>query len=233
MDTQETTSERLEYLRGEIRAERISQGEIAELQSLAEHIDPSDTELLEWAGVEEHAQTLVDRICEALTDDGDEYALDDARTLRLKIEPDDISPLDIWSDDCYGKIESIDTYRSMRFGERVQRPSGFNGRARKLVGSVQGEYYWWQPPADVTDEHLPALQRLVESIVQEGFYSIGIELVDGHDAYRRDIVREAVWLGGIEPRQGNMFNGEPRDYYADIIREQVEEMLHQIGVVAS
>lgn len=45
---------RLEYLRGEIRAERISYGEIAELQGLAEHIDPGDVELLEWAGVPEH-----------------------------------------------------------------------------------------------------------------------------------------------------------------------------------
>ena len=45
--------DRLEYLRGEIEAERISYGEIAELQGLAEYIDPSDTVLLEWAGVPE------------------------------------------------------------------------------------------------------------------------------------------------------------------------------------
>jgi hypothetical protein len=48
--------ERLEYLRGEIKAERISYGEIAELQSLAGHIDPSDTQLLEWAGVSENGK---------------------------------------------------------------------------------------------------------------------------------------------------------------------------------
>ena len=46
-------SERLEYLRGEIRAERISWGELAELQDLAEHVAPGDMELLEWAGVPE------------------------------------------------------------------------------------------------------------------------------------------------------------------------------------
>jgi hypothetical protein len=45
--------ERLEYLRGEIKAERISYGEIAELQSLAKYIDKNDVELLEWAGVPE------------------------------------------------------------------------------------------------------------------------------------------------------------------------------------
>lgn len=48
-----TAKERLEYLRGEIRAERISYGEIAELQSLAEYIELGDVELLEWAGVPE------------------------------------------------------------------------------------------------------------------------------------------------------------------------------------
>ena len=49
-----TIQERLEYLRGEIEAERISYGEIEELQSLAEYIEPGDVLLLEWAGVPEH-----------------------------------------------------------------------------------------------------------------------------------------------------------------------------------
>jgi hypothetical protein len=51
--TRDDARARLEYLRGEIRAERISYSELAELQSLVEHIDPSDAELLEWAGVSE------------------------------------------------------------------------------------------------------------------------------------------------------------------------------------
>ena len=46
-------AERLEYLRGEIRQERISYGELAELQSLRAHIPATDTELLEAAGVPE------------------------------------------------------------------------------------------------------------------------------------------------------------------------------------
>ena len=45
--------ERLEYLRQELRAETISLGELIELQSLSEHIDKNDVELLEAAGVEE------------------------------------------------------------------------------------------------------------------------------------------------------------------------------------
>ena len=46
-------AQRLEYLRGEIEAERISYGEISELQSLTKYIEPSDVQLLEWAGVPE------------------------------------------------------------------------------------------------------------------------------------------------------------------------------------
>ncbi|NTU69224.1 hypothetical protein HGB13_00120 [bacterium] len=52
----EQIKKRLEYLRGEIKAERISYEEIAELQGLKEHIDPSDVLLLQWAGVEEHEE---------------------------------------------------------------------------------------------------------------------------------------------------------------------------------
>lgn len=44
---------RLEYLRGEIRAEQIAMSEVAELQGLAGYIEPGDVELLEWAGVSE------------------------------------------------------------------------------------------------------------------------------------------------------------------------------------
>lgn len=45
--------ERLEYLRGELRAERISYGELSELEDLAEFILEDDVELLEAAGVPE------------------------------------------------------------------------------------------------------------------------------------------------------------------------------------
>lgn len=38
---------RIEYLRGEIESERISYGEIAELETLIEYIDPSDP-IYQW-----------------------------------------------------------------------------------------------------------------------------------------------------------------------------------------
>lgn len=46
-------ADRLEYLRSQIRAECISYGEIAELESMAGHIEPGDVELLQWANVPE------------------------------------------------------------------------------------------------------------------------------------------------------------------------------------
>ena len=49
-------SARLEYLRSQLRAERISYAELYELQSLASHIAPGDVELLEAAGVPEHTE---------------------------------------------------------------------------------------------------------------------------------------------------------------------------------
>jgi len=46
-------TERLQELREELRAERISYSELAELQSYARYIDKDDVELLEAAGVAE------------------------------------------------------------------------------------------------------------------------------------------------------------------------------------
>lgn len=55
-----TIRDRLEYLRGELRAERISYGELAELQELAKYIEPGDVELLEAAGVPEASTGTTD-----------------------------------------------------------------------------------------------------------------------------------------------------------------------------
>jgi len=45
---------RLEYIREELKQERISYGELIELQSLVKYIDLTDIELLEAAGVPEN-----------------------------------------------------------------------------------------------------------------------------------------------------------------------------------
>ena len=50
----EEIKKRLEYFREELRQERISYGELLELQSLTNHIESNDVELLEAAGVPEN-----------------------------------------------------------------------------------------------------------------------------------------------------------------------------------
>ena len=51
----EAEKARLAYLRERIVNEDIAMGEIAELQGMANKVDPSDVLLLEWAGVPEEA----------------------------------------------------------------------------------------------------------------------------------------------------------------------------------
>jgi len=53
-----SVKQRLEYLRGEIRKECISYGEMVELQSLKEHIEDGDVELLQWAGLPEFEEEI-------------------------------------------------------------------------------------------------------------------------------------------------------------------------------
>jgi NAD-dependent SIR2 family protein deacetylase len=50
----EVARDRLEKIRTILRNERISYGELAELESLKEYIEPGDVELLEAAGVPEN-----------------------------------------------------------------------------------------------------------------------------------------------------------------------------------
>ncbi len=59
-----THTKRLEELRAELRAERISYSELHELQSLTQYIAADDVELLEAAGVPE--QMTPTRACEII-----------------------------------------------------------------------------------------------------------------------------------------------------------------------
>jgi hypothetical protein len=51
--TKKEIKQRLKYLKQEIEAERISYGEVAELQSLKDYIPDDDILLKEWAGIPE------------------------------------------------------------------------------------------------------------------------------------------------------------------------------------
>ena len=50
--------QRLEYLRGEIKKECISYSEILELESLKEHIEKGDVELLQWTSTPEFEEEV-------------------------------------------------------------------------------------------------------------------------------------------------------------------------------
>lgn len=58
MSRESRAKERIDYLREQVINENISYSEIAELQSLVEFIEPSDTQMLEWAGAPERAMGL-------------------------------------------------------------------------------------------------------------------------------------------------------------------------------
>ena len=53
MSREQEAKQRIEEIRVEILAERVSYGEIYDLQSLIEHIDEDDVLMLQWAGVPE------------------------------------------------------------------------------------------------------------------------------------------------------------------------------------
>jgi hypothetical protein len=56
VDKQAFIKRRLEYLRGEINAERISYSEIHELENLAEYIEEGDVLLREWKAIRQEGK---------------------------------------------------------------------------------------------------------------------------------------------------------------------------------
>ena len=131
-----------------------------------------------------------------LTDDGDTFVLPDGRTLRLSFGPDDIDPFAEYGDECYGKVEWINT----RAYGRPERPSGFDGAARKLW--TQSDCYWWQPPSEVVKmgkESTDLLAEQVRDLLAFGMKIIVLELCEGEDHYGRPIVINNASLGGVEP----------------------------------
>jgi hypothetical protein len=85
---------RLEELRAEIQSERISTGELLELQSLAPYIDKGDVELLEAAGVPETTdlfetpELIPDNVRAVFEkyDNGDELSYDEIFKLHTEVE---------------------------------------------------------------------------------------------------------------------------------------------------
>ena len=86
MKTKAQAKKRLEELRKELRAERISYSELAELQSLKDYIEEGDIELLEAAGVSENKilnnHEVTDLIYDTLFNNGDLHELLDLNEVK-------------------------------------------------------------------------------------------------------------------------------------------------------
>lgn len=129
--------------------------------------------------------------------DGSEVELADGRTLRLKLAPDEChSIMDGDDGDWFGRLEWEG--RPNDYGY-APRPSGMDGRARKI--SLRDGNVWWQPPADVTDEHLPALESDLRDILEYGYQGIIVELVENVTDSRggdHRVVVDTASLWGID-----------------------------------
>jgi hypothetical protein len=154
----------------------------------------------------------------SLSADGDTIELDDGRKLRLRIEADDTSVMD--SELFYGEFAWVE--RSRDYVHATPRPEGFDGNAEKLW-TAGGDQYWWQPPrgdyelsAKRGSKEFDEFRELIRDLMSWGFKQVGLELLDGVDAYHRPVVKEAQWLGGIDSLEGG--------YLADVLSDLLAEI---------
>lgn len=166
-----------------------------------------------WLTTEPESTFDVGDILEELTDDGDTFELSDGRTLRLRIEPDAGTTINDF--DCYGKMSkyAFDYVHDAH----APRPDGFNGNAEKIQVD-RGYWVWWQPPDDIprSSEQFSEFRRMVRDLLEIGFYQVGLELLDGTDAYGRPIVVKQEWLGGVDSIE--------EDHLADILSDMLAEL---------
>lgn len=157
----------------------------------------------------------LDAIARELNYDRDEYELDDGRVIRFRVEQDSSDVMDMWTDDAYGKIAPVETHRYSDY--EAPRPDGFNGRARKI--SLRDESYWWQPPADVPDEQIAKWYQTARQLLEEGFYSFGVELRDEDGS-----VIDDEWMGGVEPSALG-WDADAHDYRRDLLGDLLIELM--------
>ena len=133
------------------------------------------------------------------------------QTFRVCVEPDtDHSLFD--DGDWYGTLQWVTVDRDT--GRPSPRPTGFDGRARKLQ-SGSGDAVWWQPPADVADDDIPALGRTIVDLLEFGYVGVIVEQLDGTDAYGVPIVVATASLWGI----GGLDDESAVDIISDLLTE--------------
>ena len=126
-------------------------------------------------------------------------ALADGRTLVMVVVIDDANPMDDMDEGTWtGRVEFGTRDRTTGYDVR---PDGMDGRARKL--QTRGDDpIWWQVPADVPDDAIPAMARNIVDLLECGYIAVGVKLreavTDSIGGAHTVTVREA-WMGGIEP----------------------------------
>lgn len=156
--------------------------------------------------------TLAD-LTEALIDN-ETAELPDGRTLRLRVDVDEF--YNGFEDcDAYGKIAPTERDRDTGLSKR---PDGFDGSAMKI--SVYNDTVWWQPPADVDRSDARAFRQfreIVSDLASFGWKIVTVEVLNGHDAYRRPIVVGFASVGGVDD--------VGREYLTELVSEQITEAL--------
>lgn len=135
-----------------------------------------------------------DKLIESVATDlahHDEVTLPDGRVIRFTEEPDWDTRIEDFAD-CYGKVSHI-----RKWDTQPQRPDDFDGRAR-IIRTIH-ERYWWQPPKDLSDEHLAHTQTLVAEILEWGFYTYILEVLEVCESCDRPQVTNTFASGGMEP----------------------------------
>ena len=135
-----------------------------------------------------------------LFDDGDYVNLDDGRSVRLRIEPDqDTSVRDY---ECYGEFSEY-AY-DYRHDHHEPRPDGFDGDAEKIQVD-RGLWMWWQPPrGDYALDYkrgtpeFATFRSFVIDLASYGFIGLIIEVWHscGECSTRHEETTASIW--GVE-----------------------------------
>jgi hypothetical protein len=138
----------LEAIRASLRAENISYGELAELQALAPHIEPGDTELLEAAGVPEYP-----------ADQPSPTPVADALQLVNRVQAEGAH---MTVGTAYALTAELPALRKLADAVRSHGIGAELGQLREQRRELAVEVAWATDPANVPDENSPANRDLAD-----------------------------------------------------------------------
>lgn len=148
---------------------------------------------------------------------GDDVTIGDGRILRLTIVDDDWDTSSMFDEDCFGRLQWIDT-RVSRYNR--SRPDWCDGSARIIHVMGNGGSYWWQPPSDIKSD-VDAIRKMAKCLVdvlEYGLQIVTVEICRNEvDYYGNPIVDDAMSIGGVGWHVGD--NDYRRGIVADLLTE--------------